>query len=59
MRRFSAHMNVVRNICANSCEQSGLYSMKNEKVFCVFLTSTAVDANGVEFTIHVNKFFKK
>lgn len=52
-------MNVVRNICANSCEQSGLYSMKNEKVFCVFLTSTAVDANGVEFTIHVNKFFKK
>ncbi len=32
---------------------------KNVKVFCAFLTSTAVDENGVEFTIHVNKFFKK
>lgn len=32
---------------------------KNVKVFCAFLTATAVDASGVEFTIHVNKFFKK
>ena len=59
MRRFSAHMNVVRNICANSCEQSGLYSMKKHKSVLRILTSIAVDANGVEFTIRVNKFFEK
>lgn len=35
-------MNVVRNTCANSCEQSGLYSMKKKTVFTVILITISI-----------------
>lgn len=60
MRRFfGAYERCAQYLRKQLRTIGAIFDKKNIKVFCAFLTSTAVDENGVEFTIHDNKYLKK